>query len=242
MAYSKVHSRHELGNLVFYEEGNRQRWVDAIGPNVIKYLNDFGGDNPADTWVDTVVSAGSGTSSVISVAEEGGIIRLDAAGNDNDGAQIQKLGGFMATDDDPIYFGVRWELNGAAATAAEIIMGLCNEDTSLNAGLNDGIYFRVVDGSATLSLVTEDGTSETELTMLTTIVVDTWYTDEFYWDGAGNVKAWHNGALIGTSTANIEQAVQFAVSLAFLSGAAAGESVAGLHVDWVRAIQLLESR
>ncbi|GAG32488.1 unnamed protein product, partial [marine sediment metagenome] len=146
---ANVHSRYENGQLIFWEAGQRQRIVDAIGPNVVKYINDFGGDQGIENWIETAVSAGSGTSSMMSRAETGGIIRLDAAGNDNDGYQIQKLAGFVATDNDPIYFGCRWEFSGAAATAIDVIIGLASEDTSAIAGLTDGIYFCMRDGAAT---------------------------------------------------------------------------------------------
>ena len=244
MAMANVHSRYENGQLIFYEAGQRQRIVDAIGPNVIKYINDFSGEVGADDWIETAISAGSGTSAIVARSEAGGSIRLDCAGSDNDGYQIQKLLGFVATANDPIYFGCRWEYSGAAPTAIDVIIGLTSGTTAtIVSGVTDGIYFCVRDAAATLFLTTEDNTSATDLTLATT-AVDTWYTNEFYFDGKAtpSVYAWHNGAYIGASTAGIEQTNGLALTIAVLNGAAAGESVTGLHVDYVRAVQLLAAR
>jgi hypothetical protein len=155
---SNVHARYENGQLIYYEAGQRQRIVDAIGPNVIKYVNDFGGSNPIEDWIETVVSAGSGTTTIKSRAEAGGIIHIDAAGNDNDGEQIQMLAGFVATANDPIYFGCRWEFTGTGAGSCDVVIGLVNEDTSVIAGATDMIAFRTKDADTALDLVTEDNT------------------------------------------------------------------------------------
>ncbi|KKM84794.1 hypothetical protein LCGC14_1295530, partial [marine sediment metagenome] len=152
MAYSKVHSRHELGNLIFYEDGNRQRWLDAIGPNAIVFKEDFAGDNPADTWIDTLI----GTSSVSSYDAEGGAILLNTAGADGDGVELQKLSGFKFVDDCPIYFGARWLLHGTTGGgSSSIIMGLCNEDTDLIASTNDGVYFDSASSGTSLNFIQE---------------------------------------------------------------------------------------
>ena len=242
---ANVNSRYENGQLIFWENQYRQRIVDAIGPNVIKYINDFGGDNPAETWIDTVVSAGTGTSVIAGASETGGILTIRAAGDDNDGLQIQKLLGFVATDNDPIYFGCRWEFTGTGAGSCDVIIGLVDQDTSAIAAATDMIAFRTKDADTALDLVTEDNTSETELELAATIVVDTWYTNEFFFDGdptTPRVHAWHNGTYIGASTANIEQTNGLGLTIAYLNGAAHGEGNAGINVDYIRCVQLLATR
>ena len=240
MAYSKVHSRHELGNLVFYEAGNRQRWLDAIGPTAIKFTEDFGGDI-LDNWTGT---AYANTSSVSSYNIEGGGILLYTAGTDGDGYQIQKLEGFKPIDDCPIYFGVRWKLVGTTgAGSSSILMGLYEEDTSLTDESGDGVYFHSASAGTSLEFVMATGGTETDATALATIVVDTWYIDEFYWDGDDTVKFWHNGAYTGSgSAASMDQTATLAVSLGYMDEAAHASVTTGLVVDWVRAIQLLDVR
>ena len=240
---ARVNSRYELGNLVFYADGLRHRWVDAVGPNVIKYIDDFSGDQGLENWIETAVEAGSGSSIMSNVNAEGGIISLLAAGNDSDGLQIQKLPGFKATASDPIYFGVRWAIHGCGAGSCSVIMGLCIADTSLNAGMSDGIYFRSASAETTLGLITEKNSTEAASTA-GSIVVDTYYTDEFFFDGAASptVYHWHDGAYVAGATTYVCQDEALAVSLSFLAEAAHGENVAGLYVDWVRCIQLLATR
>lgn len=241
MAYARMHSRYELGNLVFWEDGYRHRWVDAIGPNVIKYINDFSAYG--EDWDETAVEAGSGTSVITNYDGEGGLIYLNAAGNENDGIQAQsQTEGFKPTDEDPIFFGVRWKIHGTGAGSCDVIMGLCVTDTDVIGAMTAGIYFKTVDAATTLTLETEDAGSATSQTMLATIAVDTWYTDEFYYDGGANVKCWHNGAYIGAATTQIPSSETLAVTLAYLNGAAHGQSNAGLVVDYVRCVQLLASR
>lgn len=241
MAYSKVHSRHELGNLVFYEEGNRQRWVDAIGPNAIKVLEDFGayGQN----WTESVVSAGSGTSAIANVSEAGGAIMLAAAGNDNDGMQIQGINnGFLLSPDDPVYFGARWKITGAGYGSADVIIGLCPIDTTLISGMTSGVYFSTADAATTILFTAEKASSATTQTIIAAGVVDTYYIDEFYWNGSDTLYAWHDGTAVTSHVTQIPTAASLTVSMAYLNGAAHGEGNAGLVVDWVRAIQLLSSR
>lgn len=241
MGYARMHSRYELGNLVFWEDGYRQRWVEAIGPNVVKYINDFGGDNPAETWIDTVV----GSSGIASYDVEGGAILLYGGGADGNGAQIQKLSGFKFTANDPIYFGVRWKITGTTgAGSCSIFMGLANEDTTLIPSTNDGVYFDSASSGVALNFITESGGTEVSVEALTTIVVDTYYIDEFYWDGDDTVKFWHNGTYIGSGSAgSIDQTQRMAVSLGWQDEAGHGSAgTIGLVVDWVRAVQLLATR
>ncbi|KKL78047.1 hypothetical protein LCGC14_2028710, partial [marine sediment metagenome] len=237
---SKVHSRHELGNLVFYDAQYRQRWLDVVGPTAIKFIEDFAGDNPADTWIDTLI----GTSSVASYDAEGGCILLNTAGADGDGVELQKLSGFKFIADCPIYFGVRWQLTGTTgAGSSSIMMGLCNEDTDLIASTSDGVYFDSASSGTALNFIMETASAETSAEALATIVVDTWYIDEFYWDGDDTVKFWHNGIFTGSgSAASMDQTQRMAVSLAWTDEVGHASGTTGLVVDWVRAIQLLDVR
>jgi len=240
MAYSKVHSRHELGNLVFYDGQYRQRWLDVIGPNAVKFIEDFGGDI-LDNWTGTAVA---GTTSVTSYDAEGGAILLYTAGSDNDGYQIQKLEGFKAVDDCPLYFGVRWKITGMAGGAsAGILMGLAPVDTTLLDTPGDGIYFHSGSAGAALNLTLNTGGTAIDAEALAAIVADTWYVDEFYWDGDDTVKAWHDGAYVCSgSAASMDQTQRMAVSIAYDDSGGAPSGTSGLVVDWVRAFQLLDVR
>ena len=240
-AYSLVRSRHEIGQLVFYDSQYRQRWIDAIGPNVIKFMEDFGADLASPTvgsWVATPASGG-----VVSYTAVGGAIRLwgdESAGNM---MQMQKLNGFVACTACPIYFGVRWKITGAlAAASAQVILGLHDEDTSVCATPNTGIVFELATAATGLDMVCYSTGTGVTMTALTTVALDAWYTDEFYWDGSNAVNLYHNGSYIGAASAgSVAQTSAMAVTLAWYN-VAANTVGNGLVVDWVRAIQLLDAR
>lgn len=244
MAFSKIHSEHRLGNLVFWEAPYRQRLVEAIGPNVIKFLEDFGSDvfsSPsATTWVETKVA---GTCGVASYPIEGGGVFLYSNGSDNHGYEMQKMAGFVAVDDCPIYFGVRWKLLGIGGLSASVVLGLLDEDTSVVETPNTGIVFTIPSAAANLDFVCYSTLTGVAMTALTAVLTDTWYTNEFYWDGADQIKMWHNGAYIGAaSTASIAQTSAMAITIAFQNEAENASGTTGLLVDWIRAVQLLDVR
>ena len=240
MSYAKVHSKFELGNLVFWEEPYRQRWVEAIGPNVIKFIEDFAGDYPADSWLDTEITA---TAGIASYNIEGGGILLYGTGGDGDAIQLQKLSGYKACTACPIYFGTRWKLTGMAGGSASVIIGLHDEDTDVIGSPNTGIIFECASAATGIDLVCYSSGTGVSMTALTTIVDDTWYIDEFYWDGSNQVKLWHDGTYIGAASAgSVAQGSAMAITLAFGNEAANTSATTGLVVDWVRAIQLLDDR
>ncbi|GAG30294.1 unnamed protein product, partial [marine sediment metagenome] len=223
-----------------WEAPYRQRWVEAIGPNVIKFIEDFAGDVPADNWVDTKIGSTAGISSY---NIEGGGILLYGSGSSDDGFQLQKLAGYKVVDDCPIYFGVRWKVVGAAGGSVSVMMGLHSEDTDVVGSPTDGIVLECASAATGIDLVCIDSGSRTNLVALTTIVADTWYIDEFYWDGAEQIKLWHDGVYIGAAaTASIDQTAKMAVTLAYQDEVGNASGTTGLAVDWVRAVQLLDAR
>ena len=243
-AFSLVRSRHELGQLVFYDSQYRHRWLDAIGPNVIKYIDDMAAVLYDTAWESTVVEAGSGTSILLPYNTEGGIVKLAAAGNDNDGIQLQSSNeGFKLTPNDPIYFGCRWAITGTTGFAsADTVIGLCNKDTTLTGGSSSGVFFMTKDAAATITFTASKADSATSITIVTTGAVDTFYIDEFYWDGTSTIYSWHNGVQGSSHVSQIASSQTLAISMSYLNGAAHGGNVAGMLVDWVRCIQLLSSR
>jgi hypothetical protein len=192
-------------------------------------------------WTVTVVEAGAGDSTMTLQADsQNGIVKLAAAGNENDGVNAQKKGEpFLLSTGDPLYFGARFALT--EKTQSDAIIGLCiGSNTTLIAGMTDGVYFRTADGAATLTFVTEKDSTETESSSIQTLVDSTYYVAEFYWDGVSTVKAYLNGVYKASSTTNVPTDEALTVSLAYLNGAA--QSSAGLLVDWVRVIQVLAIR
>jgi len=248
MAHANTHSKWINGYLVFYPEGNEQRWLDAIGENVIKYIDDFescpkstaaamAANNPE--WVITHTSAGTGHSIVQAADIKGGWLNISPASNDNDGISMQHAcESFRVETNSPIYFGVRYKFT--EATQGDFLFGLCEQDVSVLTNTSHGIYFKKVDGNTSLYCCTvKDETTAKTLIPTTVLTTDTVYTDEFIVWSTGLVEFWHNGSTVGQYTTPIPS-TDLAVSISFLSGAAT--STEDMYIDWIRCIQLYNTR
>lgn len=231
-----MHSKWVHGNLVFHEG---HRWLDAIGPDVCKVLEDFVGtpfasaDTPA-AWTVTLVEAGAGESTVALTDGAGGLLLIttDAAENDGVNMQVTKEA-FKLASGKPCYFGAKFMISDA--TESDFIVGLCITDTTLLGGLTDGVYFRKVDGATDVKFVIEKDSAETESAALLTAVKDTYMTLEFFFDGT-NIDAYVNGVLqTRLAMTNLPDDEELTPSIAFLTGAAAAKT---MTVDWIRAIQI----
>lgn len=223
---------------VWYQGSNPHRLLWAVGPDVHVFDEDFLAPALASAllvgWTNTAVEAGTGTSTHIAQAKAGGYLQWDAAANENDGLQSQAEEGFKLEAGHPVHF--RWIGNILEATQSDMLVGLCILDTSLLGGMSDGVYFRKVDGATALTFVTETGSTETETTVLDTIVKDTDYELEFYYDGIGKVYAYLDGVLVATHTTHLPT-TELAPSVAYLNGAATMQHK-GLEVDRITVIRL----
>lgn len=228
------------GNLVYIDRAaHMRRVIDAIGPDVIKYLNDFVGPQQHATdsllgWVVTLVEAGASESTVTTPDAVGGALLLTTDANDNDGINMQLDGESfeLTTDQKCVYFGIC--LKASEATQSDFLAGLCITDTDLLGGMTDGVYFRKVDGSTSVSVVTEKNSSETETTGVLTFAADTDYDLEFYFDGS-SVEFFVNGVSVGRHTLTIPDDEPLTPSVHFLSGAAGAKT---MQIDWIRTIQI----
>jgi hypothetical protein len=227
--------------LVFRDSSLRHRWYDAIGPGVVKQLEDFAtipaddSTNDPTEWKVTVVEVGGTTTAVIT-DRVGGAFLISAAGNEDDGWSMQ-LGGVAGESikldgNHPLYCGIRLAINDVDQT--DVLFGVAITDTALLGGVTDGMYFRSVDESAVINFVTEKNSVESE-TAVATLVDDTYITLEFLFDGVG-VTAYVNGveitstAAIGTTFPNDEE---MRLSLEFLSGEATANTCT---VEWLRMV------
>ena len=248
MAIANTHSQWINGAQVWYPEGNQQRWIDAFGENVVKYIEDFAicpkstaaavaANNPE--WVITHVEVG-GTDSKVQAADlKGGWMNISPDANDNDGVNMQHANtSFKVETNSPIYFGIRYKVS--EATQDDLLVGLCEQDPSVLTNTSHGIYFKKVDGGTSLvCAVVIDETTVKTLVADAAFAADTVYIDEFLITSTGKVEFWHNGSTIGVYTAGIPS-TNLAVTVAFLTGAAT--STEDMFVDWIRCIQLLDTR
>lgn len=229
------------GNIVYIDQSaHLKRVVDAIGPDVFKYLNDFmrgpGVDAGFDNeWTVTRVEGGAGESTAVLTDAAGGVLLLTTDAADNDGLNLQAIGESFhlgATGIRALYFGARFKVD--EATQSDFFIGLCDTDTDILGGADDSIGFRKADGSTTVSFVTEKGTTETTATAFT---CDTsWHIVEFYFDAdAGTLEAFVDGASLGfIATTNLPDEEQ-RVSIHFLAGSVGAKA---MSVDWINVVQI----
>lgn len=234
---TNLHSRRINGNLVWYDN-TRQRIIDAIGPDVTKYIlntaalptDDSTGD-PTE-WTLTAVEVGAGTSTAVL---SDNTLLLTTAGNEDDGPSIQVKGeAFDLASGNYTYFGINFQ--ASEATQSDFLVGLCITDTALLGGLSDGVYFECLDGSTDINFVLEkDSTETTSASAVGTFADATNVTLEFIFDGT-NVDSWVNGTLqTRLATTNLPDNEQLTPSIEFLTGAASAET---LTVNWLRVVQI----
>lgn len=197
-------------------------------PDYVVYWNDFltAQDYAATDWVVTETQAGA--TQAIAADEVGGAILLTNSAGDDDVNQLQSAEEFVKLAvGKRLWMEARVKISDA--TQSDLFIGLATTDASIIAGTTDSVGFRKLDGSTTLSSITEDNTTETTNTAAT-VVADTYMKLGFYWDGVNAVKFFVDRNLVATHTANIEQTNKLAVTVTLQNGEAVAKT---LTVDYV---------
>lgn len=237
---ANLHSFRKYGNLVYYDgSGGRQRLIDAIGPDVTKFIlntaylpvDDTTGDPTGFTM--TVVETGAGGDSTAVLSDNTLLITTDNA--DNDGVNLQLTAeAFDLASNNLVYFGINFQVS--EATQSDFLVGLCVTDTDLLGGMTDGAYFECLDGSTDVNFVLEKDSSETTSSSAVATLADTTnITLEFLFDGS-NVDSWVDGTeQTRLAQTNVPDNEQLTPSIHFLTGAASAET---MTVNWWRVLQV----
>jgi hypothetical protein len=232
-----VHSQHINGNLAFWQD-HRKRIVDAIGRDVLKYIDDFivsgGADANWDAWTVTRVEGGAGESTITSGDTGNGTMLLTTDAADNDGLNCQLLGeSFKLEADKPLYFGARIQ-SISDVTQSDLFIGLAITDTDILGAVTDSIGFQKVDASADLTFVVNKNSTATTVAGLKTLANTTAYILEFYWDGAA-IEVFVDGVSVAVpAITNLPDDEELRVSVHFLAGEAVAKTCA---IDWIRCIK-----
>lgn len=231
------------GNLVYVDHGaHRRRWIDAIGPEVTKYITRFVGDPVGAAgeydlqWTVTRVEAGVGGESefkpaVTQEAGGAGIILTDNA--DNDGINAQLINeSFKLASGKPLYFGVKLKISDA--TQSDFFVGLAITDTDILGGVTDRIGFEKLDGVTDVKAMVEKDSVETLTAALLTLDA-AYHIYEFFFDGA-NVEFFVDGVSKATpAVTNLPDDEELRVSLHVLTGEAVAKTAT---FAWLRCIQI----
>lgn len=260
MAHSKTHSFWKNGNLVFYEHGKRHRWLDAVGPNVVKFEVMTGEPIQTETYsslstltyrtpqdgglarYQTVVTSSSDASAAITNATSAPYrLKFSTKSSDAKYAMLQTQGfPFKLENSMPLYFGCKVKIN--SATSTDFIGGLLqNKSGTILASHNiaastDGVYFIKLDTATAVTPTCESGgnTSTTSTKTMTTSA----HVFEFVWNGSGSSTAvdfYASGTHLGQVTSKIDQTADLGFSMGIGCGKSAHQT---LSVEWARVIQL----
>lgn len=229
------------GNLVYIDRGTHmKRLVDAIGPDVVKYIDDFvsgpGVDDAFDgAWTATRTAGGDGDSTLTRVDGIGGHARITTDNAENDGINAQLIGeSFELTSDQVLYFGA-FGVTISEAEQSDFFLGLAVTDTDILGGVTHRVGFQSVDGSTALRAMVEKSTTETLSTSLATLVDATAINLEFYWDGS-TLEFFVNGASAWVpALTNLPNDEALRVTWQFLTGAANAET---MDIDRITVIQI----
>lgn len=229
------------GQLVYYDAAYPQRWLDARGPNVVKWLEEgqatpYQAANLLACCTTTTVSVGAGDSIVNVAGATGGEIVITTGDKTDDGFNIQLNGeSFYFASKWPAYFGIRFKSN--EATQDDFLFGWCITDTDLLGGLTDGLYFRKIDSATSVAFVAEKGSVEAEIAGVQTFASNTYYVYEIVYDGS-YVSAYIDGVLVASLAATnlaFPNTEYLTPSVHFISGE---DFVNTATIDWLRAIQI----
>jgi len=241
MGIISMHQKYVNGNLIFYNGVREDKWIDAIGPTVRKYYEDFIGPSPlgltsADPlgWVCTALTGEDAATSLGAANEAGGALLISTDGTENDGINVYwNNEAFTLASGDPTYFGVRLKVSDA--DACDLFVGMVQTDAEMWGGIEDGIYFESADATAVCTFVLEKDHVETSDVSAGTLLDNTYSTLEWYYDGANSVKAYFDDVLVSTAVlTNIPDNEPLTFALELLTGATA---VSTCTIDWIRVIQ-----
>lgn len=233
-----LHSRYDRGNLLYWDT-HRKRLVDAVGADIIKYLDDFIDGPNADAdfdnrWTVTRTEAGAGESTMTRVDGVGGELKILTDANENDGINAQLIGeSFKLAAGTALYFGIRAKLS--EATELDAFFGLAITDTDILGGVTDRIGFQKLDGETDITAMLEKDSTETLTAALATADTD-YHTYEFFLEADGSVEFFIDGVSVATpATANLPDNEELRVTLQVLAGDANARNVL---IDWIRVIQV----
>ena len=187
------------------------------------------------TYVATVTDGSAGSTQTIVKGGAGNSV-FPSGGNrctafvtddrDDDSIQLQSIGDpFSVTDDTEFYMETRFKVDDKVTT--DLIIGLASIHAATIDGVDDGIYFIVADGVATVTAVVEKNTNTTAAT-LHTLVNDTFVTLGLYKSaGNGTVKLYLNGVATAATLAmtNLPDDVEIVPTIAFQNGSAAASTL-----------------
>jgi len=227
--------------LVWYDDRYTNRWLEAVGDNVIKWALPVG--VPKDNTTNDpngLVNTETGTNTILSATTPGDRLIITTGGTEYNGVNLQAHGSaFKLEAGKPLYFGARVAMQNGAK--GDYLIGLCEVDTTLLAtasahGLavtDDGVYFYQLNDATVMTFVNELGGVEGAISSGVTTGNGSYHDYEFYWDGS-TLYVYVDGTLIGSVASGLaDQALTPSINVR-----AGDDGAEILYVQWMQAIQI----
>lgn len=233
--------------LVYYEEGNESRWIDAVGNNVVKRIlapgmasNDAAPYKPT-SLITTVTETGAGSCTIVPSATAGEVLVLTTDDAEYEGLNVQLRGeAFKISTGKPFYFGIKCKISDA--TQSDLLVGMCQLKTDLlktaaahgvTAAAVEGLFFLKADAATTIKAKGYLVGVEVLTANAATVEDTAMHIYEIYYDGA--TVYWYLDGLLVTSLAASLPTEDLTPSI----NVRAGENAAKvLRIAWMKAIQI----
>lgn len=231
--------------LVLYDDATTtERWYDAIGVGVVKYIMNTAATPTDDTtgmpteFTNTLVNGSTFAHADVA----GGAVILTCDTAENDGISLQlgdEVGGagenVSFAIDYPCYFEVTFQ--GNDVDQSEYLLGVAITDTDPIGAVTDGIYFRSVDESAVLNFVIEKDSIES-VTAAATLADGVDIRASFYFDGVNIIAAINDVqvASIARTDASFPNDELLRLTISLLTGEAIANT---LTIKRLRLIQII---
>lgn len=200
-----------------------------------EYFNDFltAQDYATGDWTLTTVEAGGGSATEAIGNLAGGVLVItnDIADDDSDFFQsIKEI--FKHVAGKSWLFEMRAKVN--EILQCDFVLGLQITDTTPLA-VTDGVYFRKDDGDALLDAVVVKDSSASTLTGVKTLVADTYYQFQIYYDGGSYIQFRVDGEGVGKlALTNMVDDEELAISFGIQQGEATNAKI--MSVDYIRLV------
>lgn len=227
--------------LVTYDDRYAERWLDAVGVDVVKWELERTGIPRDDTllvpttFLNTEVNVGT----VANAAALGGglVITTDTAEYDGHSLQLP-TGAFQISAGCPLYFGAKAKT--ANATKGDFIFGLVEKDTTPLATsaahalsvTDDGLYWYKLNDGTGMTFVNELGGVTGTVASGITHDVD-YHVYELYYDGSTLYVRIDNTLIASISSGLADQ-----VLTPTFEARAGDDGAEALTIQWARAIQI----
>ena len=197
--------------------------------------DDFITEPFATEWTLTVIEAGAGNTLLSTPDEEGGLVRVTTAANENDGIWVQTIGEtFLMAAGKQTWIKSRIQVGDAIQS--DWVIGLHTTSTTPQSATMR-FLFESVDGSAVVTFNNDNNTDDTDSAALVTMTDDTFVTLAAYYDGVDNIRLYVNDASVDVMTGitvPAGAAAEMAAGFGYINGAAGAETT---DVDYILVVK-----